>query len=167
MKLKITPLALISLLALGGLNAWLLTLVFAEFAPIVPASPQPPSQVGKQAATNPAPIAQKDIGSYGKTLAQPVFFRTRSPYVPPPPPAPVVQSTQAPVPIANPGLSVAGVIINDKLRKAYLLQQNQPVGTWVAEGENVLGWTLQSVTPTGITLAQSNRTIDLELYLKR
>jgi hypothetical protein len=166
MKLKITPLALISQLALGGLSAWLLTLVFAQFAPAVPASPQPPSQAGKQVAANPAPIAQKAIGSYGKTLAQPVFFRTRSPYVPPPP-APVAQSVQAPVPILNPGLSVAGVIINDKLRKAYLLQQSQPVGTWVAEGENILGWTLQSVTPTGITLTQNNRTIDLDLYLKR
>jgi hypothetical protein len=166
MKLKISPLALIGLLALCGLNAWLLTVVLAEFAPAIPVSPQSSGLTGKPTAANPAPITQKPIGSYSKTLAQPVFFRSRSPYIPPPP-APVVQNIPAPAPVVNPGLSVAGVIINDKLRKAYLLKPSEPQGTWVAEGENILGWTVQSVKPTGITLAQSNRTIDLELYLKR
>ena len=166
MKLKITPLALIGLVALGSLNAWLLTVVIGEFAPANPVSPPAANQTGKPAAAMPAPITQKPIGSYGKTLAQPVFFRTRSPYVPPPP-APVAQTIPAPAPIVNPGLSVAGVIINDKLRKAYVLKPSEAQGTWVAEGENIQGWTLQSVKPTGITLAQNNRTLDLELYVKR
>jgi hypothetical protein len=167
MKLKITPLALILLATLCGLNAWLLAQVFAEFAPVIATAPQTRNEAAKYPTANPAPVVQKPISAYSRILAQPVFFRTRAPYLPPPPPAPVTQNIQAPAPVVNPGLSVAGVIINEKLRKAYLLKQNEPAGTWVAEGENVLGWTLQSVKPTGITLTQSNRTIDLELYLKR
>jgi hypothetical protein len=166
MKLKVTPLALIGLLALACLNAWLLTVVLTAFAPASTASLQAPVQAGKHAAANAMPVIQKAIGAYGKTLAQPVFFRTRTPYVPPPP-APVAVAAPPPIPIVNPSVSVAGVIMNDKFRKAYLLKQSEPLGTWVAEGENVLGWTLQSVRPTGITLVQNNRTIDLELYPKQ
>jgi hypothetical protein len=165
MKLKLAPLPLVSIVALSSLNAWLLNLIIFEIAPTSLVPPALPSQSGKYAVKTVNSITQKPIGAYNKTLAQPVFFKSRAPYVPPPLPAPVVQSP--PPPISNPGFSVAGVIINDRLKKAYLLKQSEPQGSWVAEGENIFGWTVQSVRSTGVTLKQSNQTIDLQLYLQQ
>jgi hypothetical protein len=81
-------------------------------------------------------------------------------------PAPV----QAPKPtpatpvFADPGFSVGGLIISGMIRKAYLMKKPQPHGVWVREGEDFMGWKLQSVTASAATLQQSDRTIEVRLY---
>jgi hypothetical protein len=163
---KISPLALVILISLSGINAWLLNLLLAQFEPedlVLARSAQPK---GVNLITTEEIPPTKPLSLYGSTLAQPVFFRTRKPYVPPPPVAVQTPIAAPPAPVVNPGFSITGVFIKNGQKRAYILKQGDRIGAWVNEGETLVGWTLQSVMPTSITLAQGGRTIELELYLK-
>jgi hypothetical protein len=166
MKLGMPPLALMCLLALGSANAWLLNVILSELEPIA----QPVLASGERTGAIGVPITvslrQSPLSAYGQALAHPLFFKTRSPYVPPP----TALSKPNPPPavaVPDPILSVAGIIIDDKLKKAYLIKQNEPQGAWVTEGEVVQGWTVQTITPSGIAVKQNQRTIEFALYPPR
>jgi hypothetical protein len=76
----------------------------------------------------------------------------------------------APVPapvVVDPGLVLGGVIIAPDVKKAYLFSKADSRGTWASEGENFMGWTVQSIDAASATLLQANRTIDLQLYPPR
>ena len=169
MTLRVAPLVLAGLLALVGLNAWLLLLALGDPAP----APQAPVVTSKQPPDPPASDAGlpklRPIAAYGQTLASPVFFKSRAPYVPPPPPPPpprpkpVVAPPPAPV---DPELVLGGVAIMEKARKAYIFKKADSRGTWLREGEVFLGWRLESVDAGSATLQQAGRAIELQLYPK-
>jgi|GEM_PF-2732203 len=163
---KTPPLALLMVAALGCANAWLLIDILDNLFgnPPPPAITLPP----RHQVLFPAPLEiPKSMSAYTETLAHPVFFKTRAPFVPPPPPPPPVPAPPPPVVIADPGLSLGGVIIESRFKKAYLVRPNEAQGTWVSEGDYILGWTVQSVTSTSTLIKQSSRTIELDLYPKR
>ena len=64
----------------------------------------------------------------------------------------------------DPGFTVAGIIIGQGLRKAYIHGKSDPHGSWVSEGEALTGWKVQTIGPDGVKLQQQDRTIDLQLY---
>ena len=105
MRLRVAPLAAAGLVLLGGLNVGLLAAVLAQIAP----GDQPAKENTEwipQAGRSVEPVAtRKSIESYKLTLAHPVFFKTREPFVPrpPPPPPPKVVQPAAPV-VVDPGL---------------------------------------------------------------
>jgi hypothetical protein len=169
MRIRIAPLAAIALAALAGVNLWLLTIILAgatgdDTAPV--AAPAWDAEISR---SGPNDAAAKPISAYRQTLAQPVFFKTREPYVAPPP-RPVAPATPAvvqkppPPPIVDPGFIVAGIIIGQSLRKAYIHARNDQQGNWVSEGESLTGWKVQAIDSTGVKLQQQDRTIDLQLY---
>jgi hypothetical protein len=106
----------------------------------------------------------KPIDVYGEILAHAVFFMTREPFVASPPPSPVVpQQSVAPPPV-DPGLILGGIMIGYDYKKAYLFRKSDAQGTWVNEGENFVGWTVQFVNANGVLLKQQDRVIELPLY---
>jgi hypothetical protein len=81
----IPPLTAAGLLALTAVNAWLLTVLLQDHGPEAQApvakSEWRPKSSGS-AAGMPGP---KPLTVYGSILAQPIFFKSRQPFVPPPP----------------------------------------------------------------------------------
>ena len=109
----------------------------------------------------------KPLTVYGGILAQPIFFKTRQPFVPPPPAPPPMAKAPAPAPTpapVDPGLALGGVIITPDVKKAYVVSKANSRGTWASEGDSVMGWTVQSIDAGSARLGQANRTIDLHLY---
>jgi hypothetical protein len=166
MSLRIAPLTAAGLFALAAVNAWLLSLLLQDRASegqvLATKSewrPKPPAS----AAGVPGP---KPLTVYGGILAQPIFFKSRQPFVPPPPaPPPVPQAPAPPSPPAvDPGLVLAGVILAADIKKAYLVNKADSQGIWASEGESFMGWTVQSIDAGSAKLVQANRTLDLRLY---
>jgi hypothetical protein len=166
MSVRIAPLAAAGLVALAAVNAWLIGIVLADPNADEPAGIAAPAWNPKLSDAGTA--AAKPIGSYRQTLAQPVFFKTREPYVAAPraapPPTPAVVAKPPPPVIVDPGLAVTGIIISPGVRKAYLHGKTDAHGSWVSEGESLTGWKVQTIDSGGVKLQQQDRTIELQLY---
>jgi hypothetical protein len=166
MTLRVPPLIAATLIALATLNAWLIAVLRQEQSPEAEAlatkaawKPKSPSSV----AGVPGP---KPLTVYGAILAQPLFFKSRQPFVlPPPAPPPAAQPPPAPPPPpADPGLVLGGVIITPDVRRAYVVSKANALGVWASEGETVMGWTVKSIEPGSAQLLQANRTLRLDMY---
>jgi hypothetical protein len=169
MSMRIAPLAAAGLAALVAANAWLLTVVFADPKADEPAGVAAPAWNPKLPGAGGGTATAKPLAAYRETLAQPVFFKTREPYVAAPrpvapPPTPAVVAKPPPPVIVDPGLAVTGIIISRGVRKAYLHGKTDAKGNWVSEGETLTGWKVQTIEPGGVKLQQHDRTIELELY---
>ena len=167
MNMRIAPLAAAGLAALVGVNLWLLSIILGE-ATGEEALPIAAPWDAKLPGPGRDDAAAKPITAYRQTLAQPVFFKTREPYVAPPP-RPAAPPTPAAIPkpppvVVDPGLTVAGIIIGEGVRKAYIHGKSDPRGTWLSEGEALTGWKVQAIDPGGVKLQQQDRTIELHLY---
>jgi hypothetical protein len=163
-NLRIAPAAAAGLFVLAGLNAWLVSIVaLGSTTQPPPATTKPNPGWHKTAEAVPA---VRPVNDYNFILAHPVFYKSREPYVPPPPPPPPPPPKAAPPPPIDPGLTLGGIVINRGIRKAYLLSKADPRGEWRQEGDNIMGWTLQSVAESHATLRQQDRTIELHLYPK-
>ena len=164
MSRRITPLAAAALAALAGINVWLLTIIFAAASGEEAQPVAAPAWEAKLSASGRDGTAAKPIGTYRQTLAQPVFFKSREPYVAPPPPPPTPPTPaampKAPAPVVvDPGLTVG-----QGVRKAYLQGKSDPHGSWVSEGETLTGWKVQAIGADGVKLQQQDHTIELQLY---
>jgi hypothetical protein len=96
-----------------------------------------------------------------------VFYKSREPFVLPPPPPAAVSKPAAPLSPIDPGIALGGVAINSVLRKAYLFNKSNPQGAWVSQGEIFMGWTVQSIEVGRTMLRQADRELALELYPPR
>jgi hypothetical protein len=167
---RIAPLAAVALAALVGINLWLLTIILADTGGEEVRGPlAPPAWDARFSGPARGNVAAKPIGAYQQMLVQPVFFKSRAPYVAPPPrpvaPAVPVALPKPPPPvIADPGLTVAGVVIGQGVRKAYIHPKADPHGNWVSEGESLTGWKVQAIDAGGVKLQQQDHTIELQLY---
>lgn len=165
MTSRIAPLAATSLLALGSLNAWLLAGVSEDYTEKQAAVEKTEWAPNLPQSTTELP-KPKPINAYSQTLARPIFLKTREPFVPPPPtPPPLPKTTAAPPPVVvDPGLVLGGIMIASDAKKAYLFSKADSQGTWMSEGETIMGWKLHSIDPTSTRLQQADRTIELWLY---
>jgi hypothetical protein len=84
MKLRIAPLAGAGLIALAGLNAWLLPSVLGEIFDGNQPDAEDVEWHPRISTSADAATVRKPIESYPLTLAHPIFFKTREPFVPPP-----------------------------------------------------------------------------------
>jgi hypothetical protein len=164
MSVRIPPVIAAGLIALGAVNAWLLTVVLQDQtaeAQAAPAASQWKPKAPGSVAGVPGP---KPLTVYGAILAQPLFFKSRQPFVPPPPPVAKAPPPPPPPPPVDSGLALGGVIITPDVRKAYLVSKSDARGVWASEGENVMGWTVKSIDAGSAQLLQANRTIQLHLF---
>ena len=170
MKLRLSPLALSGFLVMGCIDAWLLTVAVGALAT---SDELPSGKFEWSSRLSPADgetLAAKPTSAYNEILLRPIFFKTRAPFVPPPPPPPPAPPPQAAIPRPpppDPGFVLRGVTIARGIRKAYLTSNAGPAGTWVNEGETFMGWKVESVSSTSTKLQQQDRTIELDLYLRR
>jgi hypothetical protein len=168
MRLRVAPLTVAGLLALGAINAWLLTLAVRGRDTV---NRDPVMNLASSLSldeTNGAPPANRPAAVYRETLAHPVFYKSREPFIPPPPPPPPTAAKPAPPPVpADPGIMLGGVAINGTVRKAYLFSKTNPQGTWVSLGETFIGWTVHAIEPGAAKLKQSDRELAVELYPRR
>lgn len=151
---------------MAGVNVWLL---LATVQQVMSAdqvetaqpgwTPQLPRLEDAQALTT-ATAAHREI------LVHPIFSRSRAPYVPPAPPAPK-SGPPPPAVFIDPGLVLGGVIVNGTVKKAYLFQKTNQSGAWVAEGDEFVGWRVQSITPEVARLEKETHVIEVRLYPER
>ena len=160
---RLTPLAAAGLVSLGVIDALMLAaLIWSQTGE--PAAVAPLEWKPNVSASDDAPWATKSMAAYALVLAHPIFFKTRDPFVPAPPPRPPPQPVAPPPPAEDPGISVAGVLISGPIRKVYLMSRSDTLGTWVREGEKYDGWTVRSVTAGDAKLQRDERSLELSLY---
>jgi hypothetical protein len=163
---RIAPLAGAGLLVLASLNAWSLSSLVGEIRDDDPPGSAKVEWRPQLSTPGDDMGRQKRIEDYPLISAHPIFYKTREPFVPPPPPSPAPPKVvQAPPPApVDPGLILGGVMTTGHLRKAYLLTKANPAGSWVAEGDNFMGWIIKSVDSSSAKVQQQDRTIELQLY---
>jgi hypothetical protein len=166
MAVRVTPLALTRLTLLGLVHAWLIAAIVVDLVPDdadhfteIAGTPMLATlEGGNVGGTN-------AIRSYDQILSRPIFFKSREPFIPPPPEATTSQAkaTSAPV-FVDPGLVLGGIMISRTNRQAYLFQKSKPDGSWIREGEDFLGWKLEFLDQGNARLQKDGHTIDLRLY---
>jgi hypothetical protein len=166
MSVRIPPLTAASLIALAALNAWVLAFLLQEHGPAAEAQAAKSEWKPKAPGAGAGVPGPKPLAVYGAILAQPLLFKSRQPFVAPPPaPPPAAKAPQPlPQPPPDPGLALGGVIITPDVRKAYLVGKANALGVWASEGETVMGWTVTSIDAGSAQLLQANRTIKLDMY---
>ena len=55
-------------------------------------------------------------------------------------------------------------MITGGAKKAYLFRKSDRAGSWLAEGEEIMGWKVQAIDSGGATLQKDGRNIELPLY---
>jgi hypothetical protein len=166
--LRISPLAFIGLF-LSASSAvlsflWLSQAAMQDTTPHIAVTEWAPGSHSDAAQGSPQ---RKNKAAYSETLARPILFKDRQPYVPPPPapPSPPPTVVAAPSPqITNPGLALAGVAIADGTRQAFVTSPANRDGAWVREGETVMGWQVNRVTSESVTIQNAGHSIELLLY---
>jgi hypothetical protein len=169
MKLRIAPWRAIVLAGLLSLNFGLAAIVASILLSSDGPAPARVDWTPPVTTADTAPPYTKPIALYLQTLARPIFFKTRAPFVPPPPaPPPLPPMIRPPPPtVADPGLMLGGIMVTKGARKAYVFRRNDPSGTWVAHGEDFMGWKIEAIDAAGIVLGNGDRKIDLKLYPER
>jgi len=170
----VAPLTMIALLILAGGSALVLTLTIAEFAQEGGPAPPAAEWTPKLSAPAEGPVSHPPLSAYPQTAARPVFFKSRRPFVapppaappraPPPPPLAAVQPPAPPPPVVDPGLAVGGVMIGGEVKKAYVFRKGERAGSWLAEGEEIMGWKVQVIDSGGARLQKDGRSVGLSLY---
>jgi hypothetical protein len=103
--------------------------------------------------------------SYQEILGRPIFSRSRAPYVPPALSAP--KPGPPPVAFVDPRFVLGGVVVNGAVKKAYLFQKTNKSGAWVGEGDEFVGWRVQSITSDLAMLQKETHVVEVRLYSKR
>ena len=167
MRLRVAPLPAVALIGLGVLNGCLIMIVLGSDkvdvqAPPARVAPSPDLSEKESGLSNVKPVR-----AYIETLAHPVFYKTRAPFVPAPPTSPATPKTDAPPMPIDPGIAVGGVVLDGVLKKAYLFKKGGATGSWVSEGETFMGWKVESIEPGSSKLQQAGRILVLHLYEHR
>lgn len=130
------------------------------FAP--PESFGPPEPAAKPTALHQAdpPAAEASSPrnvSYPAIALYPLFYPTRTPWSapPPPPPAPEVKE-----PSTLTGYNLVGVVVSGAMRTAMIRAQENKVVT-LAEGQEIDGWTLKSITPERLYFTAGETTYEM------
>jgi hypothetical protein len=166
MRSRTPPIVLLGLGLLAAINAWLLLTVAQELMSDDHAVAEEVGWTPRLAKLDAVQPQVAALASYPEILAHPVFSRSRMPYVPAPPPAP--KPIQAPmVAFVDPGFVLGGIMISGETKRAYVLQKANRKGIWVSEGEDFVGWKVQSITADGATLQKDSHVIEVRLYSEK
>ncbi len=163
MRLRTSPLVIACLALLAVFNVYLMSVVVQQTASDDPKATADANWVPRLARTDSTGTQARQAASDQDILTHPVFSKSRAPFVPPPPPAPMVPVVAAPV-FTDPGLVLGGVVLNGETKRAFLLQKANHIAAWAAEGDDVKGWKLQSITAETATLQKESHVIELRLY---
>jgi hypothetical protein len=163
MMFRAPPLSVAGIFLVGIVDVWLVAVIVTNIGSQAARVIEAPARSSISASLY-GIAERRSIESYRATLTRPIFFKTREPFVAPPAPPPPAPSVAAPPPVVDPGFVLAGVLMSSGVKKAYLFTRSNASGTWAAEGGDLMGWRVQSVSKDGAKLEQQGRVIDLKLY---
>lgn len=166
MRLRTSPLVMACLALLAVFNVYLASAVVQQTASDDPKATADASWVPRLASPHSTGIRARQASPDQDILRHPVFSKSRAPFAPPPPPALKPRVVAAPV-FTDPGFVLGGVMLNGEAKRAFLLRKANHTAAWAAEGDDVEGWKLQSVTAETATLQKESHVIELRLYPER
>jgi hypothetical protein len=166
MRLRTSPLVIACLAVLGACNVYLIFAIVQAMTSVDRTSTDDASWTPRLARPDNAETQTRLAIPDQIILRHPVFSRSRAPFVPPPPPAPKARVVGAPV-FTDPGFVLGGVMLNGEAKRAFLLRKGNQIAAWAAEGDDVEGWKLQSITAETATLQKESHVIELRLYPER
>lgn len=159
------PLVLFGLSLLAAANAWFLIMVAQQTMFEDQVAAEEPGWTPRLSSLENDRTQTTTTVSHQEILAHPIFSRSRTPYVPPAAPAP--KSASPPLAFTDPGFVLGGVMVNGTIKKAYLLQKAEKSGAWVGEGDDFIGWRVQSITTDAARLQKETHVIEVLLYPQR
>jgi hypothetical protein len=163
----------LALIAAAGFAA----VVLLRGAALVPdATPVPAvgTSAGEAARAVPAAILRLRLddatgAELAQTVARPLFWESRRPQPPAPPPA----AAQAPSPVdagapSDPGgssdMRLAGILtLGARTRRALLVWPQSPAGEWLTEGAEIDGWRIRQIDRASVRLEAGGRQVELKL----
>jgi type II secretory pathway component PulC len=155
---SLTPVQVLCLSTLVLINGWFIGVIaFADWR--LEAAADSPTGVAVTGAVVKGGRTVPPLESFNQVLAQPVFFKSRQPFV-------AIQAKPAAViaPAPDPGFIVGGVIIRGGVRKAFIYTRDKSVGAWTEVGQKVMGWEVRSVDENDVTVEQQGRSLKVRLY---
>jgi hypothetical protein len=107
-----------------------------------------------------------------ETFRRPLFYPSRRPFEPAPPPVEVqsAEEVMEPLPVVEPvaptlpALRLAGISLSGSQRRALLGAADGTVVRWYSAGDNIEGWVLSAINKETVTLASGNDNFRLSLY---
>jgi hypothetical protein len=159
------PLVLLGLTLLAAANIWLLLMAAQQATSGDQIAADEPGWTPRLPRLEDARAQTTATVSYQEILSHPIFSRSRAPYVLSAPPAP--KPSPPPVVFTDPGLVLGGVMVNGATKKAYLFQKTDKSGAWVGEGDDFIGWRVQSITADAAKLQKETHVIEVHLYPER
>jgi hypothetical protein len=152
---------------IAGLTIWLARAAESDGAARIAPAPWKPEMGPAAQLGLPSPSQRS---AFKQTLERPVFFESRRPYLAPPappPPKPVQPVTAPAPPVADPAFRVTGIAIIGGARQAFLHSPENADGVWTREGGAISGWKVSRITAETVTVEQSGRSFELNLYENR
>jgi hypothetical protein len=58
-------------------------------------------------------------------------------------------------------------MISGGTKKVYLFRKAEQAGSWLTEGEDIMGWKVQSIDSGGAKLQKDGQNIELMLYAQQ
>jgi len=127
---------------------------YREMAEPAAATSTPAAPVAAEPAIPPSPrFTLAPIERFSETARRPLFSETRRP----PPPAQAADQTS---------FAIAGIVLSADQRGAILVHGAPPILTRVAEGQEIDGWTVQSIDAEHVVLARGAAEQQLKLVDK-
>jgi hypothetical protein len=115
----------------------------------------PPLKMKQSAISSEHSRTRSAAGSadYSAIAENPLFSPSRRPWVPPPRQHPILPATRAPARPALPpprGYTLVGIVLSNRTRTALLRPATGGKTIFLRKGQELGGWTLQSVTDSGL-----------------
>lgn len=162
-RARTPPLVLLGLALPAAANIWLVLMAAQQATSGDQIAAEEPGWTPRLPSLEDA--RAQTTATYQEILAHPIFSRSRAPYVPSAPPAP--KPSPPPAVFIDPGLVLGGVMVNGAIKKAYLFQKTDKSGAWVGEGDDFIGWRVQSITAEVAKLQKDAHVIEVRLYPER
>jgi hypothetical protein len=134
-----------------------------------PVMPWSPATQNLGNLSSPVQAAQ----AFEQTFQRPLFFPERKPFQPTPPDqvdsqvAEPIDETPPEQPVAFDAqqLQLKGILISEKIQTALIASPEQPGGTWVKVGSNVMGWTVRRIEKSTAILELAGKSVVLKQYV--
>lgn len=164
MTSRISPPTVIGLLLLGGVNVWLLALISREVQLSGSVVSETIEWTPKLRTVDQGDQKKAKVDNYKHVIERPVFFKTREPFVLPPPAPPTVVRVAPAPPIIDPGFVITGIMIVESIKRVYMSSRGNGAGVWASEGDNIGGWKIVSVNRNSAKLEQNGRVLEVSLF---
>jgi hypothetical protein len=156
---KLAVAAQVVLVASLAYLTWSLAGSEVDISPISPRSTAKQTTVHVEEIKLVGPLDGKPVESFSETVLRPLFNRDRKPIV-------RQEAPRTEVADAAVDVRLIGIVRGKGERGRALIRfSNDPLGKWIAEGDEVNGWTLRAVKEDSVVVDWRGRTREIQLKL--